>query len=76
MPGGLTARKRPSGEMAKSRKVSPWRMGTGVGWLTGMFGEDDGAGATANGGRSTQTKSPDFFSVARFSRMRFSSGDH
>src|SRR5713226_4432100 len=72
LPVMTTARERPSGAMAKSRKLRPWRMGIGVGWETGisLF-----AGSCASGGRSIQTRSPDFFSRERLRRMRDSSGD-
>ncbi len=36
LPGMITAMERPSGVMAKSRKLRPCRMGMGVGWETGI----------------------------------------
>ena len=36
LPVMTTARLRPSGEMAKSRKVRLCRMGMGVGWAMGI----------------------------------------
>ncbi len=36
LPGMITAMERPSGVMAKSRKLRPCRMGMGVGWEMGI----------------------------------------
>jgi len=40
LPGRMTARKRPSGEIVNSRMEMPCRMGRGVGWRTGMSTPD------------------------------------
>src|SRR5260221_12632879 len=73
LPRAITA-SLPSGVIAKSRNIKSWNIGVSAGWVTG--GSWSFAPCAVNSGTSTHTRSPDFFSGERFSKMRDSSGDH